>query len=513
MEWFDSSALTLAVFLPLAGAVAVALLPRARDALIRGAALAATLPALLVGAAMVARFDYGAGAVMQFEVQRSWIPSVGATYHLGVDGIGLPLLVLSLLLSFLCVVYSWRVLPEPRNPKAFLALLLLLETGMNGTFAALDLVLFFVFWELVLLPMYFLIAVWGGARRDYASIKFILYTLIGSVIMLLGFLALWLRSSPDAAGRTFDILALQELGAAARFGGAFGTVVFAAVALGFAVKVPVWPFHTWLPDAHTEAPTVGSVLLAGILLKMGTYGFVRIALPVLPDAARTWAPVIGVLGAIAIIYGALCCLAQRDVKRLIAYSSVGHMGFVMLGIATLTPAGINAAVFGMVAHGVITGMLFFLAGAMHERYHTRDIVELGGGMATLMPRLAGVFTLTCIASLGLPGLAGFWGEILALLAAWNPAPGLSVPLFRTLAAVGLLGTLLTAGYFLWLLQRVNLGRAPDRWGGRPLGDIAAIEVAAWSPLVVLTVALGFAPGLVLWMTNPSVSGWFTDLFA
>jgi NADH-quinone oxidoreductase subunit M len=491
----------------------VALLPRARDGLIRGAALAATLLALLAGAVMVARFDYGAGAAMQFQVRRSWIPSVGATYHLGVDGIGLPLLVLSLLLSFLCVVYSWRILPEPRNPKAFLALLLLLETGMNGTFAALDLVLFFVFWELVLLPMYFLIAVWGGARRDYASIKFILYTLIGSVIMLLGFLALWLRSSPDAAGRTFDILTLQQLGAAARFGGTFGTVVFAAVALGFAIKVPVWPFHTWLPDAHTEAPTVGSVLLAGILLKMGTYGFVRIALPILPDAAQTWAPVLGVLGAIAIIYGALCCLAQRDVKRLIAYSSVGHMGFVMLGIATLTPAGINAAVFGMVAHGVITGMLFFLAGSMHERYHTRDIRELGGGMAALMPRLAGVFTLACIASLGLPGLAGFWGEILALLAAWNPAPGLSVPLFRTLAAVGLVGTLLTAGYFLWLLQRVNLGRAPDRWAGKPLGDIAPVELAAWSPLVVLIVALGFVPGLVLWMTNPSVTGWFTDLFA
>jgi NADH-quinone oxidoreductase subunit M len=512
VEWFDSSALTLAVFLPLAGVAVIALLPRAYDGLVRGVALAATLLALLVGVAMVARFDYGAGAAMQFEVQRSWIPSVGATYHLGVDGIGLPLLALSLLLSFLCVVYSWRILPEPRNPKAFLALLLLLETGMNGTFVALDLVLFFVFWELVLLPMYFLIAVWGSARRDYASIKFILYTLIGSVIMLLGFLALWLRSSPDAAGRTFDILALQELGAA-RFGGTFGTVVFGAVALGFAIKVPMWPFHTWLPDAHTEAPTVGSVLLAGILLKMGTYGFVRIALPVLPDAARTWAPVIGVLGAVAIIYGSLCCLAQRDVKRLIAFSSVGHMGFVMLGIATLTPAGINAAVFGMVAHGVITGMLFFLAGSMHERYHTRDIVELGGGMATLMPRLAGVFTLACIASLGLPGLAGFWGEILALLAAWNPAPGLSVPLFRTLAAVGLLGTLLTAGYFLWLLQRVNLGRVPDRWGGRQLGDIAAVEVAAWSPLVVLIVVLGFAPGLVLWMTDPSVTGWFTDLFA
>jgi NADH-quinone oxidoreductase subunit M len=511
VEWFDKAALTLAVFLPLAGAVVVALLPRGRDGLLRGSALAVTLLALLVGAGMLARFDNAAGRTIQFQVQRSWIPSVGATYHLGVDGIGLPLLLLSLLLSFLCVVYSWRILPEPRNPKAFLALLLLLETGMNGTFAALDLILFFVFWELVLIPMYFLIAVWGGPRRDYASIKFILYTLIGSVVMLLGFLALWLRSSPDAAGRTFDMLALQELGVA-RFGGTFGTIVFGAVALGFAVKVPVWPLHTWLPDAHTEAPTVGSVLLAGILLKMGTYGFVRIALPILPEAARTWAPVLGVLGAIAIVYGSLCCLAQRDVKRLIAYSSVGHMGFVMLGIATLTPAGINAAVFGMVAHGVITGMLFFLAGSMHERYHTRDIVELGGGMATLMPRLAGVFTLTCIASLGLPGLAGFWGEILALVAAWNPAPGLSLPLFRSLAAVGLVGTLLTAGYFLWLLQRVNLGRVPDRWSGRPLGDMAAIEVAAWSPLIVLTVALGVVPGLVLWVTNPSVTGLFAGLF-
>jgi NADH-quinone oxidoreductase subunit M len=512
MAWFDSWALTLAVFLPLAGTVVVALLPRGRDRLIRGTALAATVLALAAGVGMLARFDYAAGRSMQFEVKRSWIASIGANYHLGADGISLPLLVLSLLLSMLCVLYSWVILPEPRNPKAFLALLLALETGMNGTFAALDLILFFVFWELVLVPMYFLIAVWGAARRDYASIKFILYTLIGSVVMLLGFLALWYRSSPDAAARTFDMLALQQVGAA-RFAGTFGTVVFAAVGLGFAVKVPVWPLHTWLPDAHTEAPTVGSVLLAGILLKMGTYGFVRIALPLLPQAARTWAPVLGVLGAVAIIYGSLCCLAQRDVKRLIAFSSVGHMGFVMLGIATLTPIGINAAVFGMVAHGVITGMLFFCAGSMHERYHTRDIRELGGGMATLMPRFAGIFTLACIASLGLPGLAGFWGEILALLAAWNPAAGLSVPLFRTLAAAGLLGTLLTAGYFLWLLQRVNLGRVPDRWDGKALADVAPIEVAAWSPLIVLIVAIGLAPGLVLWVTNPSVTGWFTQLFA
>jgi NADH-quinone oxidoreductase subunit M len=511
VAWFDRSALTLAVFLPLAGAAVITLLPRRREGLVKGAALAFSGLALAIGVGLLARFDYAAGRTMQFQARHSWIPSVGATYHLGVDGISLPLLVLSLLLSALCVVYCLGALPEPRNAKALLALLLALETGMNGTFAALDLILFFVFWELVLVPMYFLIAVWGGARRDYASVKFILYTLIGSVVMLLGFLALWYRSSADPAGRTFDLLALQSLGGV-RFAGTFGTVVFAAVGLGFAVKVPVWPLHTWLPDAHTEAPTVGSVLLAGILLKMGTYGFVRIALPVLPAAARTWAPVLGVLGGVAIIYGSLCCLAQRDVKRLIAYSSVGHMGFVMLGIATLTPLGINAAVFGMVAHGIITGMLFFCAGSIHERYHTRDIRELGGGMATLMPRFAGIFTLACIASLGLPGLAGFWGEILALLAAWNPAAGLSLPLFRTLSAAGLLGTLLTAGYFLWLLQRVNLGRVPERWGGRALPDVGPSELAAWSPLIVLIVAIGLAPGLVLWLTNPSVTGWFTRLF-
>jgi NADH-quinone oxidoreductase subunit M len=361
--------------------------------------------------------------------------------------------------------------------------------------------------------MFFLVAIWGGRQRRYAAIKFLLYTLIGSVVMLLGFLALWYRSAPDAADRTFDLLALQQVGPA-RFGGTFGVLAFAAVGLGFAVKVPVWPLHTWLPDAHTEAPTVGSVLLAGVLLKMGTYGFVRIALPVLPDAARWWAPTIGVLGAVAIIYGSLCCLAQQDLKRLIAFSSVGHMGFVMLGIATLTTVGINAAVFAMVAHGVITGMLFFLAGSVHERYHTREIAEIGGGMATTLPHLAGILTLASIASLGLPGLAGFWGEVLALLAAWNPAAGLPLPLFRTLAVVGAIGTLLTAGYLLWMLKRVNLGQVPERWSGWQfgMGDVVAVEHAAWTPLVLLIVALGVIPGLILEVTNPSVTGWFTNLF-
>ena len=512
MNWFESWALGLAVFLPLAGALVIVALPRDREALIKGAALLASGAALAVGVGMVASFDTGAGRAMQFEVDRSWIGAIGARYHLGVDGISLPLLALSLLLTFLCVVYSTRIMPEPANPKGFLALLLTLETGMNGTFAALDLVLFFVFWELVLIPMYFIIATWGApARRAYAAIKFFLYTLIGSVVMLLGFLALWFRSADEVADRTFDLLALQALGPE-RFAGTFGVLAFAAIALGFAVKVPAWPLHTWLPDAHTEAPTVGSVLLAGVLLKMGTYGFVRIALPVLPDAARWWAPTIGVLAAAAIIYGSLCCLAQRDLKRLIAYSSVGHMGFVMLGVATLTPAGVNAAVFGMVAHGIITGMLFFCAGSLHERYHTRDIPQIGGGVALAMPRFAGVFTLACIASLGLPGMAGFWGEILAIIAAYNPAPGLPVPLFRTLMVVAAIGTLLVAGYFLWLLQRVNLGTLPERWRGRNLADVQAVEYAAWTPLVLLIVLLGFVPGLLLGLTNPAVTGWFQDLF-
>jgi NADH-quinone oxidoreductase subunit M len=276
--------------------------------------------------------------------------------------------------------------------------------------------------------------------------------------------------------------------------------------LGFAIKVPMWPFHTWLPDAHTEAPTVGSVLLAGILLKMGTYGFVRIALPILPEAAVTFAPIIAVLAVIAIIYGALCCLAQTDLKRLIAFSSVGHMGFVMLGIATLTPTGINAAIFGMVAHGIITGMLFFVAGSVKERYHSRAIADIGGGMLQTMPRMGVVLGFVAIASLGLPGLAGFWGEVLALLAAFNPAPQLGdfLILYRTLMVFGALGTVLTAGYFLWMIQRVLQGQAPARWRERQLADVSAIEWGAWTPLLVLTLLLGVAPFLVLGITNDAV---------
>jgi NADH-quinone oxidoreductase subunit M len=350
--------------------------------------------------------------------------------------------------------------------------------------------------------MYFLIGIWGSANREYAAIKFFLYTLFGSVFMLLAFLAMYFKSNPH----TFDLIELQRIGAAGGFSNTFQLVAFGAVALGFAIKVPMWPFHTWLPDAHTEAPTIGSVLLAGILLKMGTYGFVRIALPVLPFAAEKYAPWIGLLAAIAIVYAALACLAQKDLKRLIAFSSVGHMGFVMLGIATLTPIGINAAIFGMVAHGVITGMLFFCVGSVYDRYHTRMIAELGGGLMQKLPYLGGVFAFVAIASLGLPGLAGFWGEVMALLSSYNPAAALSTTTFRVFMVMGGVGTILTAGYFLWMLQRVNMGTMPEQWRESPFPDLVAAEWVSWVPLLVAIVALGLFPRLVLGVTDGAVDG-------
>ncbi|MDQ3937087.1 MAG: NADH-quinone oxidoreductase subunit M, partial [Chloroflexota bacterium] len=322
-------AITVTVFLPLVGAGVITLIPKRAEEAAKPVALVTTAAAFALSVAILIGYYAGAagGQGLAFEVNVPWIPAIGANYHVAIDGISMPLFVLTFLLTMLCAIYAFGHIEEPGKPKAFLALMLMLQTGMAGTFIAFDLVLFFVFWELVLVPMYFMIGIWGGPRREYAAIKFFLYTLFGSVFMLVAFLALFF-SAPE---RTFDIVQLIEAGASGAFSRTFQILAFLGIGLSFAIKAPLWPFHTWLPDAHTEAPTIGSVLLAGILLKMGTYGFVRIALPILPDGAMDYAPIIGVLAVVAIIYGALCCLAQTDLKRLIAFSSVGHMGFVMLG--------------------------------------------------------------------------------------------------------------------------------------------------------------------------------------
>lgn len=476
--------LSAIVFVPLVGAVITALLPKSRAADAKWVALAATVVDLGLAAWALVAFDVEGGR--QFVERFDWVPQAGIRYYLAVDGISIVLVALSTLLTLLAVLASWKV---DRKPGFYFTMILLLEVGMNGVFCALDFVLFYVFWEIVLVPMYFLIAEWGGPRRQYASIKFFLYTLFGSVFMLVGILALYLHE----LGGTFDMVELAGAG----FPLGFQMWVFAAFFLGFAVKVPVWPLHTWLPDAHVEAPTAGSVLLAGVLLKMGTYGFVRVSLPILPEAAASqfWVWTLGVLAAVSIVYGAAVAFAQTDLKKLVAYSSVSHMGFVMLGIASGTAAGLNGAVTVMVAHGLITGMMFLVVGMVYERTHTRMIAEVGG-LSKQVPVAGGLLAFASFASLGLPGLAGFPGEFLSLLGAWQSGH------WPVVVIVSAVGVLLSAAYMLYMVQRVVQGDPAPKVQG--IGDLGRLEIGVLVPLVVLIVVVGVYWSALLRYVDPAV---------
>ena len=468
----DYPVLTATTFLPLAGAVLILLV--GSDRLARWIALAVTLATLAVSAPLYLYFDKGSSA-LQFVESREWIPSWNIAYSMGVDGISLPFIFLAALLSVLCVGASWTAIQT--RVREFYAALLVAETAMIGLFAASNLFLFFVFWELVMVPIFLLIGVWGGPRRVYSAVKFLLFTLAGSVLMLVGMVAVY---------QAFGTLDFKEL-AGETIEPGFQAWLFVAFLAAFAVKVPMFPVHTWLPDAHTEAPTAGSVILAGILLKMGAYGFLRISLPILPDAVQLFLTPMLVVSVVAIVYGAYVTLVQKDVKRLIAFSSISHMGFVTLGIFTLNRSGVEGAILQMINHGIVSAALFLCVGMIYERTHTREIKDYGG-VAKIAPVYSTLLALFCLAAAGFPGLNSFVGEFLIIGGAFKTQ--------AWLGAAAVWGVALGTTYLVWLFYRVAMGEINPGLEGLKL-ELNAREVATLAPLAFLAVCLGLYPEGVL----------------
>jgi NADH-quinone oxidoreductase subunit M len=509
--------LTLITFLPVLGMILILFIPKESKTQIKIISLVMVALQLLLAIIMMTKYNYNAGGIFDVKsfqfVEKfkwieipgvSWLGKVKIDYFLGVDGLSMPMVLLTAIVSLIALVSSWKI---DKSVKGYFALFLLLDTGMMGVFVALDFFLFYIFWELMLLPMYFLIGIWGGPRKEYAAIKFFIYTLLGSVFILLVMIGLYFSTTevlPDGSKVfTFNILSMMDKNNFTTTGilsplnpHNLRFIAYIALFAGFAIKIPMFPFHTWLPDAHVEAPTPISVILAGVLLKMGTYGILRISYPVFPEITKQLMWYIALFGAINIIYGALCAMAQKDFKKLIAYSSVSHMGYVLLGMASLSSVGITGAIFQMFNHGTITAMLFLIVGVIYDRAHTRGINEFGG-LATQMPVYTGFVTVAFFAAIGLPGMSGFISEAFVFVGAFG------VGTTRLLAIISTLGIVLGAGYMLWTLQRIFFGKLNEKWSD--LSDLDAREYIMLIPLSIIIIFLGVYPSAMLNIMNTSVN--------
>jgi NADH-quinone oxidoreductase subunit M len=514
-QFLGLGVLTWITFLPILGMLIVLLLPKGNRGSIRWTSALFTFLQVVLAVYLYVNYDRSLAGVnteqgMQFVEKYSWIDIKGVAwfgrihieYFMGIDGLSVPMVLLTGLICFIAVFASWGI---EKAVKGYFALLLLLDTGMMGVFVSLDFFLFYIFWEVMLLPMYFLIGIWGGPRREYAAIKFFLYTLFGSVLMLLVMLALYFSVTVTGAatGEKMHVFNMLSMMNAANFEPGsllsgihtyWRYVAYVALFIAFAIKVPIFPFHTWLPDAHVEAPTAISVILAGILLKMGTYGMLRVSFPMFPDAMLTYAKPLAIFGFINIVYGALVAMAQTDFKKLIAYSSISHMGIVVLGMSALNTQGVTGAIFQMFNHGTITAMLFLIVGVIYDRAHTRGLDEFGG-LANQMPRYFAIMSIAFFAALGLPGLSGFISEAFAFLGAFQT--------FRWITIASTLGIVLTAGYMLWTLQRLFLGTLPERW--TKLSDINGRELFTLVPLAAIVIFLGLYPSPMLNLMTASAN--------